>query len=237
MQSIVLSPLLLAPEPGETLGVYFIAAPFLVIGMAVLNLPVVGSALRRFRLPMATRRNHALEHAIILVLEASKKRRLGGRANENGFRLYGKVTEPQIREAFEEVCRTIRAGKPLVYISPRCGSNIVTALAGATSLLLLVTIASLILDLPLAVRIGGFVSAFLLFLGLRRRLGNALQRRFFMATDFVDVSLRGIRREPSDLAWRVPVHFVKTEVRLAASVVSSSRSAAGGSFNRSRSSR
>jgi hypothetical protein len=167
VQTIALSPLLLAPKPDETLGGYFIAAPFLIVGMTVLNLPVVGSALRRFRLPMATRRNHALEHATILVLEASRNRRLGGRAQENGFRLYGKVTEQQIREAFEEVCRTIR---------------------------------------PLAV---------LMFFSLRRRLGNALQRRYFMATDFVDVSLWGIRREPADLAWGVPVHFVKTEVRLA----------------------
>jgi len=216
VQTIALSPLLLAPEPSETLGGYFIAAPFLIVAMTVLNLPVVGSAVRRFRLPMATRRNHALEHATILVLEASKKRRLGGRAQESGFRLYGKLTEQQIREAFEEVCRTIRSGKQLAYITPRCGSNIITALAGATSLLLFLTIASLILNLPLAVRIGSFALAVLVFFSLRRRLGNALQRRYFMATDFVDVSLRGIRREPADLAWGVPVHFVKTEVRLAA---------------------
>ena len=215
VQSIVLTPLLLAPEPEEWLGGYFVAAPFLIIGMTLLNLPVVDSAFQKFRLPMSTRRNHALEHATVLILEASKKGRVRGLAAENGFRLYGKVTEPQIREAFEEVCRTIRAGRPLVCITPRCGSNIVTALAVATGLLLLLTIASLILDLPLAVRTGGWVSAVVVFVGLRRRLGNTLQRRCFIATDFVDVSLKGIRREPSRLAWRVPVHFVKTEVRLA----------------------
>jgi len=214
LQAVALAPLLLAPDPSQSLGGYFIAAPFLIIVMTALNLPVIASAFQRFRQPIGTRRNHALEHATIIVLETSTKKRLAGRAGDTGFRLYGAVTEQQIRDAFEKVCRTIRAGEPLVYVSPRCGSNIVTTLAGATGLLLLMTSASLILALPYAVRVGGFASSVLLFFSLRRRLGNAIQRRFFMATDFVDVSLRGIRREPTDPTRRGPVHFVKTTVRL-----------------------
>lgn len=66
-----------------------------------------------------------------------------------------------------------------MYVSPRCGSNVVTALAGATSLLLLMAIASVILDVPLALRVGGFMSAIVLFFALRRRLGNAIQRSLF----------------------------------------------------------
>ena len=210
----------MAPDPRQSLGVYFIAAPFLLVVMTALNLPIIANAIGRFRLPMATRRNHALEHATIIVLRASGQKRVGGRAGETGFRLYGPVSEREIKAAFEKVCRTVRSGEPLAYVHPGCGSNIITALAGATSLLLLFAMASLLLDLSLGARIAGFASAILLFFALRRRIGNAIQRRFFMATDFVDVSLRGIRREPRDLARPGPVHFVKTTVRLAATPVS-----------------
>lgn len=215
VQAIVLAPLLLAPAPAESLGGYFIAAPFVIIGLTALNLPAVAAAFRRFRLPLATRRNHALEHATIIILRASGKKRVGGRASETGFRIHGRVTEREIEDAFAQVCRAVRAGRPLEYVSPCCGSNIVTALGGATSLLLLMAIATLTVNPPLAVRIGGFAGAVILFFGLRRRLGNALQRRFFMATDFADVSLRGIRREKPDPVWGSQLYFVKTAVRVA----------------------
>jgi hypothetical protein len=52
-----------------------------------------------------------------------------------------------------------------------------------------------------------------LFAGLRHALGNAIQRRFFMAVDFADVSLRDLRHVPPGVFDRGPVVFVETIVR------------------------
>ena len=62
---------------------------------------------------------------------------------------------------------------------------------------------------------GGLVLAAVvgLYAGLRRALGNAIQRRFFMAVDFADVSLRDLRHVPPGVFDRGPVVFVETIVR------------------------
>jgi hypothetical protein len=52
----------------------------------------------------------------------------------------------------------------------------------------------------------------LLFVGLRRGIGNVIQRRCFMAVDFGQVSLRDVRTARQELFDRGPVHFVETVV-------------------------
>jgi hypothetical protein len=213
LQLVVLMPLILAANPGQLAGGYLFALPWLLPIFGVLNLPFVVGAFRSFRLDTATKRNHALEHATILHLEESTRRQFSGRASANGFRISGHASLSDIRAAFERVRRTVRSGEPLRYISPRCGSNTVTALGFAIVLLSLVALASVLLHPPLFVRAGALTAVVLAFVGLRHGIGNAIQRRFFMAVDFAEVSLRDVRSVPQRALDRGPAHFVETIVR------------------------
>jgi hypothetical protein len=209
-QLTLLMPLILATDVGKAAGVYGFALPWLLPVFGILNLPYLASAFRAFRLDLATRRNHVLEHATILNLEANSGRRFSGRADRNGFRVSGHTSPKEIKAAFDQVRRVLQSGEPLSYISPRCGSNIATALGFGMGLLLLVAVGSVMLRPPLAVRAGALIAVVLLFVGLRTGIGNIIQHRCFMAVDFVGVSLRDVRSARQELFDRGPVHFVET---------------------------
>ena len=209
----MLAPLILAPEPRRAAAGYLFFLPWLFPVFALLSLPFVFAAFRAFRLDVATRRNHALEHATILELEARSGRRLAGQSSRTGFRVSGHVSIDEVRRAFNRVCRTLRAGEPLVYISPRCGSNIVTAIGAGVVLLLALVAWSIAFQPSWTLRAAVLAAIVGLYAGLRRALGNAIQRRFFMAVDFADVSLRDLRHVPPGVFDRGPVVFVETIVR------------------------
>ena len=100
-----------------------------------------------------------------------------------------------------------------MYISPRCGSNVVTALGAGVVLLLALVAWSVAFRPSWTLRVAALAVIVGLFAGLRRALGNAIQRRFFMAVDFADVSLRDLRHVPPEVFDRGPVVFVETIVR------------------------
>jgi hypothetical protein len=79
-------------------------------------------AFRAFRMDVATRRNHALEHATILFLEQRCGRRFAGRSSWNGFHVIGQAPAKEIRAAFDRVRHVVQSGQRLSYISTRCGS-------------------------------------------------------------------------------------------------------------------
>jgi len=213
IQLSVLAPLILAPEPRRVAAGYLFFLPWLVPLFALLSLPFVFAAFRAFRLDLATRRNHALEHATILELEARSGRRLTGRSSPTGFRVSGHASIDDVRRAFNRVSRTLRAGEPLVYISPRCGSNIVTAIGTGVVLLLALVGWSVAFQPSWTLRAAALAAVVGLFAALRRAVGNAMQRRFFTAVDFVDVSLRDVRHVPPQVFDRGSVVFVETIVR------------------------
>jgi hypothetical protein len=212
IQLIVLMPLILAEDPRAVASAYLFALPWLLPLLAILNLPFVFGAFRAFHLDPATKRNHALEHATILILEAESGRRFTGRAEPKGFRICGHATAGEIRAAFESVRRVVESGGELACVGGRCGSNVVTALGMAMGLLTLLAVASVVLRLSLTVRAGALIAVVLLFVGLRRGIGNAIQRRFFLRLDFDQVSLRDVRGAPQKPFDRGPVHFVETLV-------------------------
>ena len=216
LQLVILMPLILAAQPGQVAAIYVFMLPWLLPLLGILNLPFVVGAFRAFRMDPATRRNHVLEHATILHLEASSGRRFSGRAARNGFRICGQASVKEIRAAFERVRSVVQAGEQLSYVSPRCGSNMVTALGLAMALLLLLALGSLVLQPPVFVRAGALTMVVLLFVGLRHGIGNIIQRRFFMAVDFAEVSLKDVRTARQELFDRGPVHFVETAVLLRA---------------------
>lgn len=214
VEFVVLAPLVLAEDPSRAASVSVFLLSWLLLLFGFINLPFVVAAFRAFKIDAPTRRNHAIEHAIIHYLEATGGRRLSGHAAQNGFRVFGRTSVRDIRSAFEEVRRVLRDRGQLPYVSRRCGTNVVTALGLALLLLSVVALVSVVLQPPLGVRASALAGGVLFFLVMRHGIGNWVQRRFFMSLDFDDVSLRDIRQVEAGPMERRPVHFVETIVRV-----------------------
>ncbi|TET29357.1 MAG: hypothetical protein E3J69_13470 [Anaerolineales bacterium] len=88
------------------------------------------------------RRNHALEHATIHILNQQfPNHRFIGRSNTQGFFLYGDVPIDVLESAVQEALRRLRNGEHQLAIHPNCGTNLVTSaiLAGTASFLTLMS--------------------------------------------------------------------------------------------------
>jgi hypothetical protein len=86
---------------------------------------------------LATRRNHALEHATIHMLSHTyADKNLAGHSNPTGFFLFGDMTTDDIRSAINEAMARLRAGEKELAIHPGCGTNM------AASMVLPMTLAS-----------------------------------------------------------------------------------------------
>jgi hypothetical protein len=86
---------------------------------------------------LATRRNHALEHATIHMLARKyADKNLAGHSNPTGFFLFGDMSTEDIRSAVDEAMSRLRAGESELAIHPGCGTNF------ATSMVLPMTLAS-----------------------------------------------------------------------------------------------
>jgi len=74
---------------------------------------------------LATRRNHALEHASLLVLARKyKDQNMAGHSNPTGFFLFGDMSLEDIRNAINEAMTRLRAGESGLAIHPGCGTNL-----------------------------------------------------------------------------------------------------------------
>ncbi|MGB1287805.1 MAG: DUF6391 domain-containing protein [Aggregatilineales bacterium] len=71
------------------------------------------------------RRNHALEHATIHMLNRQHYT-LSGRASAGGFVMYGNVPEEKVILAVEEALTRLRRGESNLAMHPNCGTNLVT---------------------------------------------------------------------------------------------------------------
>ena len=99
---------------------------------------------------LATRRNHALEHATIHMLARKyADKNLAGHSNPTGFFLFGDMSTEDIRTAVNEAMARLRAGESELAIHPGCGTNF------ATSMVLPMTFASVPLQ-GIALQSGGF---------------------------------------------------------------------------------
>ncbi|HMB23203.1 MAG: DUF6391 domain-containing protein [Chloroflexota bacterium] len=78
---------------------------------------------------LATRRNHALEHAALKVLARKyDDRNLAGHSNPTGFFLFGDIATEDIRAAVREAETRLRAGERELAIHPGCGTNVATSM-------------------------------------------------------------------------------------------------------------
>jgi len=78
---------------------------------------------------LATRRNHALEHATLKVLARKyHDRSLAGHSNPTGFFIFGEVAKDDLRAAIDEAMFRLRAGERELAIHPGCGTNVATSM-------------------------------------------------------------------------------------------------------------
>jgi hypothetical protein len=78
---------------------------------------------------LATRRNHAVEHATLKILARRyDDKNLAGHSNPTGFYLFGNLALTDIREAVNEAMTRLRAGEHDLAIHPGCGTNLATSL-------------------------------------------------------------------------------------------------------------
>ncbi len=74
---------------------------------------------------LATRRNHALEHATLKMLARQyNDKNLAGYSNPTGFFLFGDLAIDDIRAAIHEATTRLRAGEKELAIHPGCGTNL-----------------------------------------------------------------------------------------------------------------
>ncbi len=74
----------------------------------------------------AVRRNHALEHATVHVLqEHNRNLRVSGYSTERGFALLGEIPPGATESAAFEALGRLRAGRRELAIHPQCGTNLV----------------------------------------------------------------------------------------------------------------
>lgn len=145
----------------------------------------------KFPTYLATRRNHALEHATIHVLARKySDKNLAGHSNPTGFFLFGDISTEDIRSAIDEAMTRLRAGERDLAIHPGCGTNL------ATSMVLPMTLASVpfqgtrsnrrFVMLPVAVMLAvcGYV--------LSKPLGPWLQRNVTTEADLGNLQVKEI---------------------------------------------
>ena len=140
---------------------------------------------------LATRRNHALEHATIHMLARKyADKNLAGHSNPTGFFLFGDMSTDDIRRAVAEAMSRLRAGESELAIHPGCGTNL------ATSMVLPMTFASvpfqgtrsnrrfLLLPVALMFAVFGYV--------LSKPLGPWLQRNVTTEADLGNLQVQEI---------------------------------------------
>ena len=78
---------------------------------------------------LATRRNHAVEHATLKILARKyNDKNLAGHSNPTGFFLFGDMTTEDIRTSIHEAMTRLRAGESDLAIHPGCGTNLATSM-------------------------------------------------------------------------------------------------------------
>jgi hypothetical protein len=78
---------------------------------------------------LATRRNHAVEHATLKILARKyEDKNLAGHSNPTGFFLFGDLAMDDIRNAIHEAMNRLRAGERDLAIHPGCGTNMATSM-------------------------------------------------------------------------------------------------------------
>ncbi len=167
------------------LFVAFLFVMFLLLLPVLYSLQAVGSLfvyprqLKNMFGNKTLRRNHALEHAtIVVMMEREPGRRFNGFSDDDGFFVQGVRSKEEVDSAAREAARRLRAGEKKLAVHRNCGTTIVAAnLLAAVSFLVALGV-GLYLDWNVYLLILGGIALSLI---LRVPLSLLLQR--FVTTD------------------------------------------------------
>lgn len=135
-----------------------------------------------------TRRNHALEHATVNVLEQRYGPTwIAGEARRNGFYLYNvPFSDAEVLDACEEAIARLAAGEHDLAIHPRCGTSQAVGMFLLSAVFLIVFF--------FAARLGllGALAAVLLAILLSHPAGRWAQRWLTTSPDVADMRITGL---------------------------------------------
>jgi Domain of unknown function (DUF6391) len=158
---------------------------FLFVLPILFSLQAVGSLFvypRQLKAVLANRilrRNHALEHAtIVVMMERQPGRKFNGFSTDEGFFVQGVRSAQEVESAAREALRRLRKGEKGLAIHRNCGTTIVAANLLAAVFFLCALGIGLYLNWPVYLLILG---AMILAFALRVPLSLLLQR--FVTTD------------------------------------------------------
>ncbi len=159
---------------------------------------------------LRVRRNHALEHATIHMLNR-RGFQLSGRSDGGGFSLFGEAPTEEVESAAAEALARMKAGECSLALHPNCGTNLVVS----------AVVATMVAYLGFAGRgwrAGGarfptMLNLMLAALFLAMPLGMRLQRDFTTEGELGDMQLAGVTRASLRLPFQaggITVHRVAT---------------------------
>ncbi len=172
------------------LFVFLLLLPLTLLVMLPVTLALLGTGnllalpgqMLRVMLSKQRRRNHALEHATVNVLEQRYGAQLliAGFAEADGFFIRGLVTPQVVLDAAREGLDRLQAGEVALALHPRCGTMLVSGQLIAALTFVMVLLFSR------NVSFGMLVSALLLAMAaarlLARPIGLFLQRTLMTST-------------------------------------------------------
>lgn len=176
-------------------------AATVLVGLTVTSLVTLVTApgqLARLLRDRQLRRNHALEHATINVIEERYgPSRLAGLARPDGFLIFGAASPALVLDAAQEGLRRLQRGERQLAIHPRCGTTLIASqLVLAVAFLLTLLLLRQFSLLPFLV---GVVAALL----LGPRLSPILQRWVTTDARVEDLAITGLQPHlvPVQLPW------------------------------------
>ena len=187
---ILLYPPLLIPLLFFFFFGFIFLLPVLAIFQSFFNILTIPAQLFQIATQKRVRKNHALEHATINILEERYgPQRIGGFATKQGFFLLNndRFSPEEILDAAREGLERMKAGEWQLAIHPRCGTTI--AAANLLFSLAFILVFFLFWKLSLLLIIAIFIGANL----LSHALSRVLQRYVTTCQDVQDVEITGLR--------------------------------------------
>ncbi|HID16627.1 MAG TPA: hypothetical protein EYP16_07515 [Candidatus Atribacteria bacterium] len=155
---------------------------------SLFNLIEVPKIIYKIASKRIVRKNHALEHATINVIEERYGERpdLSGLAREDGFIVRGSIDPEELFDAAKEGLRRLKRGELSLAVHPRCGTSILVG-NFVFSLIFLI-----LLFVTHTFSIWNVFAAFLLSAFLGRMGGELIQRYFTTDPHVEDMEIIGI---------------------------------------------
>ncbi len=153
------------------------------------------------------RKNHALEHATIHVLEKKHARKqISGYSIFNGFWLLGELKIQDIQESVDVAIARLRNGEKQLAIHPGCGTNLVVS-GLCTAVGAIAVMAGADSAKKKADRFPTLAAVSSLMIMLSRPLGFQTQKYVTTDPDMTGLQVVGIN---SDEIFGLPAFFVET---------------------------